>query len=114
MPRTYIPEREDICWLDLEPTKGREVGKYRPCFILSSKKYNKSTGLVICSPISSSIRGGITEVAIENLDKPSVVAASIIQTLAWKNRKAKFITKAESKVLPAVQARLLPLIGASV
>ena len=25
----YIPDRNDIVWLDFEPTKGKEIGKYR-------------------------------------------------------------------------------------
>jgi len=63
--------------------------------------------------ISTSIRGGLTEVPIENLENPSVVASSLVQTLSWKERKAKFLTKAEDVVLRAVLQRLLPLIGAS-
>ena len=58
----YIPDRGDIVWLDFEPTKGKEIGKYHPTLILSSKQYAKKTGMVICSPISTSVRGGLTEV----------------------------------------------------
>jgi len=112
MNTSYIPERNHIVWLDFEPTKGHEIGKYRPAFILSSKTYNKKTGLIICCPISTSIRGGATEVLIENMDKPSVVAASLIQTLAWKERKIKFITHAKESVMKDVLFRILPLIGA--
>jgi mRNA interferase MazF len=107
----YIPERNDIIWLDFEPTKGREIGKYRPALVLSSKAYNQQTGLLICCPISTSIRGGITEVPINNLDKPSVVAASLIQTLSWRDRAAKKITTAESQVMNDVLYRIIPLIG---
>lgn len=112
MSHSYIPERGDICWLDFEPVKGKEVGKYRPALILSSQLYNQKTGLLICSPVSTSIRGGITEVVIENLDEKSVVAASIVQTLSWKARKAKFIIKAEAEVFEQTILRILPLIGA--
>ncbi len=111
MTATYVPDRNDIVWLDFEPTKGKEIGKYRPALILSSKAYNKQTGLVICCPISTSIRGGETEVAVSNLDKPSVVASSLIQTLSWKNRKAKFIAVAEFGVMDQVLVRIIPLIG---
>ena len=109
----YIPNRGDIIWLDFDPTKGKEIGKYRPAFVLSSQAYNQQTGLLICCPVSSSIRGGLTEVAVNNLDKPSVVASSLVQTLSWKERKAQFIVKAEDGVLNSVLQRLLPLIGAS-
>lgn len=99
--------------VDFEPVKGKEIGKYRPAFVLSSKEYNKKTGLVICCPISTSIRGALTEVEISNLDQKSVVAASLVQTLSWKDRKAKFIVKAEDDVIKEVLMRLIPLIGAS-
>lgn len=108
----YVPERNDIIWLDFEPTKGKEIGKYRPALVLSSRQFNQQTGLMICCPISTSIRGAVTEVPVDNLDKPSVVAASLIQTLSWKDRKAKFIMQAKSEVMEQVLIRIIPLIGA--
>ncbi len=92
MMQQYIPQRSDIIWLDFEPVKGKEIGKYRPAFVLSSKEYNKKTGLLICCPISTRIRGVLTEVEVNNLEKKSVVAASLVQTLSWKESKAKFVT----------------------
>lgn len=108
----YIPDRFDVIFLDFEPKKGKEIGKYRPALVLSSKEYNKKTGLLICNPISTSIRGHLTEVPIDGLEKPSVVASSIIQTLSWQDRKAKFIKKVDHEIFQAVLQRLLPLIGA--
>lgn len=108
----YIPDRNDIIWLDFDPTKGKEIGKYRPALVLSSRQYNKQTGLTICCPISTSVRGGATEVVVGNLDKPSVVASSLIQTLSWRERKAQFITQAEDGVMDQVLVRIIPLIGA--
>ncbi|MDC9593730.1 type II toxin-antitoxin system PemK/MazF family toxin [Xenorhabdus sp. IM139775] len=110
---SYVPSRNDIIMLDFEPTKGKEIGKYRPALVLSSHEYNKKTGLVICCPISTSIRGGSTEVPVDNLDKPSVVASSLIQTLSWKERKSKFVIQAEHDVMDEVLARIIPLIGAN-
>lgn len=107
----YTPDRLDVIFLDFETIKGKEVGKYRPAFVLSSKEYNKKTGLLICCPISTIIRGHIPEVPIEGLKKPSVIASGIIQTLSWQNRKAKFIKKASHDILEAILQRLLPLMG---
>ncbi|MDO9046816.1 MAG: type II toxin-antitoxin system PemK/MazF family toxin [Methylobacter sp.] len=107
----YIPDRRDIVWLDFEPQKGKEAGKYRPALILSSKAYAKQTGLVICCPISSSIRGTLSEVPVSGLDKTSVVASSIVQTLSWRERKVKFILTADKGCFTAVLQRLLPLLG---
>jgi mRNA interferase MazF len=112
MNKSYIPGRLDIVFLDFEPKKGKEIGKYRPALVLSSKEYNKKTELLICCPISTSIRGHLTEVPIEGLGQPSVIASDIIQTLSWQERKVKSIKKVTYKIYEAVLYRLLPLIGA--
>ena len=112
MPVSYVPDRRDIIWLDFEPKRGREIGKYRPALVLSSAGYNSKTGLLICCPISSSIRGSMTEVPLAGMDKPSIVAASLVQTLSWKERKARKIRKANKREFRATLHRLLPLIGA--
>lgn len=108
----YVPERRDVVWLDFEPTKGKEIGKYRPALVLSSRDHNRRTGLLICCPISTSIRGGPTEVPIGNLDKPSVVAANLVQTLAWRERKAKKIIASTPHEFRETLFKLLPLLGA--
>ena len=108
----YVPERRDVIWLDFEPIQGREIGKYRPALVLSSQDYNRRTGLLICCPISTSIRGAATEVPIANLDKPSVVAANLVQTLAWRERKAEKIVTATPEEFRETFSKLLPLLGA--
>ncbi|MTB67194.1 MazF family transcriptional regulator [Providencia sp. wls1943] len=112
MKTIYVPSRNDIVWLDFEPTKGKEIGKYRPALVLSSVEYSQKTGLVICCPVSTSIRGAITEVPVRNLDTPCVVASNLIQTLSLKDRNVKFAAVAEDGVFEDVLARLIPLIGA--
>ena len=108
----YVPERRDVVWLDFEPTQGKEIGKYRPALVLSSQDYNRRTGLLICCPISTSVRGGATEVPIGHLDEPSVVATNLVQTLAWRERKAKKIVTATPEEFRETLEKLLPLLGA--
>ena len=109
----FIPERKDVVWLDFEPTRGKEIGKYRPALVVSSREYNRKTGLLICCPVSTSIRGGATEVPLSRMKQPSVVAANLVQTLAWKERKVKKIVTARQKEFEETLVKLLPLIGAS-
>lgn len=46
--------RGEIWIIDLDPTIGREQAKKRPCLILSSNSFNKtSVGLVIVIPITT-------------------------------------------------------------
>ncbi|MGI0036145.1 MAG: type II toxin-antitoxin system PemK/MazF family toxin [Nitrososphaera sp.] len=112
MARPYVPQRTDIVWLDFEPKKGKEIGKYRPALVLSSRAYNKQTGLMICCPMSTSIRNSATEVLINNLEQPCVVAANIIHTVDWRERKVKLAAQAESGVMTEVLLRVIALIGA--
>ncbi len=111
MPR-YVPARGEIVWLDFEPTRGKEIGKYRPALVLSSTHYNDMTGLLICCPISTSVRGGPTEVAVTNLAEPCVVACNLVHTLDWRQRKIKQAASADMVLVNEVLARLLPLLGA--
>lgn len=111
--RPFTPGRKDVVWLDFEPTKGKEIGKYRPALVLSSREYNRKTGLLICCPVSTGIRGGATEVPLSRMEKPSVIAASLVQTLAWKERKVKKIITAKQSEFEETLTKLLPLIGAS-
>jgi mRNA interferase MazF len=111
--RPFIPQRKDVVWLDFEPAKGKKIGKYRPVLVLSSREYNRKTGLLICCPVSTSIRGGTTEVPLSRMDNPSVVAASLVQTLSWKERKIKKITTAKQSEFEETLIKLLPLLGAN-
>jgi len=113
MPPRYVPDRNDIIWMDFEPSRGKEIGKYRPALVLSSRAYNKQTGLLICCPVSTSIRGAMTEVPIGNLEQPCVAVANLIHTLDWRERKVIKAAVAEHGVMDKVLARLMPLIGAT-
>ena len=43
MARTeYVPDRRDVVLLDFEPTKGKEIGKYRPALVLSQSRLQPS------------------------------------------------------------------------
>lgn len=108
----YVPDRNDIVWLDFDPPRGKEIGKYRPAFVLSSRAYNQRTGLLICCPVSTSIRGAPTEVPVRNLKQPCVVVSNLIHTLDWRVRSVKKATRGETSVLEEVLVRLIPLIGA--
>lgn len=112
-PERYIPARRDVVWLDFEPAQGTEIGKYRPALVLSNREYNRKTGLVICCPVSTSIRGNATELPLSNLEQPSVVTAGLVQTLSWKERRVKKIMVASQDEFRETLLRLLPLIGAT-
>jgi mRNA interferase MazF len=50
----YISQYE-LCVVDLNPTKGSEMQKIRPCVVLSPTEANKYLNMVIVAPITSKI-----------------------------------------------------------
>jgi mRNA interferase MazF len=47
-------EQYEIYWVDLNPTRGSEMNKIRPCVIVSPDDMNKYLNTIIVSPITSS------------------------------------------------------------
>ena len=47
-------KRGDIYWVNLEPTKGSEIKKMRPCVIVSATPINLVRRTVVVVPLSSS------------------------------------------------------------
>ena len=43
----------DVYWVDLDPTKGHEIKKTRPCVVISPNEMNKYIGSVIIAPMTS-------------------------------------------------------------
>lgn len=85
----YVPERGDIVWLDFDPQAGHEQAGKRPALVLSPKAYNEQVGLMLCSPITTRIKGYPFEVLIKAVDRPGVVLSDQIKSLDWRARHAK-------------------------
>jgi len=50
------PERFDIFLTTLDPTKGAEINKIRPCVVISSNEINFNLSTIIIAPMTTSIR----------------------------------------------------------
>jgi mRNA interferase MazF len=51
--KSWVPDRQDIIWIDHNPQAGREMRDFHPLLVLSPKAFNASTGLVIGLPMST-------------------------------------------------------------
>ncbi|HEL1594533.1 TPA: type II toxin-antitoxin system PemK/MazF family toxin [Streptococcus suis] len=52
MKDNYIPQKQDIIWIDFDPSLGKEIQKRRPALVVSSHKYSQMTGFVAVCPIT--------------------------------------------------------------
>ena len=48
--------RGDVYWVNLDPTKGSEINKKRPCVIVSATPINRARNTVVVVPLSTSAR----------------------------------------------------------
>jgi mRNA interferase MazF len=107
----YIPQRGDFAWLDFAPQTGREQAGRRPAIIISDEIYNKTTGLLICCPITSKIKNYPFEVALPlGLKVRGAVLSDHIKNFDWRERNIEFIAKAPALILDEVIEKSLSLI----
>lgn len=48
--------RYEVYWVDLDPTKGAEIKKQRPCVIVSPDELNKHLKTVVVAPLTTQVR----------------------------------------------------------
>ena len=103
--------RFDVHLISLDPTKGSEIRKTRPCVIISPYEMNKHIRTVIIAPMSSTIKNYPTRVTTTFQGKKGQIVLDQIRTVD-KSRLIKnlgIISKAaEEKVLGVMQEMFAP------
>ena len=89
MVRRYVPNRGDVVWLNFTPQAGHEQAGHRPALVLSPASYNGKTGLMLCCPITSQVKGYPFEVALDAGGIRGVILSDQARSLDWKARQAK-------------------------
>ena len=107
----FVPDEGDVVWLDFNPQSGHEQAGRRPALVLSGAVYNRTTGLMLCCPMTTHIKGYPFEVVVPSTNKTSVVLSDHMKNLDWKARNAVFKEKIPAKVLAEVRAKIIALIG---
>ena len=109
--RPYVPDRGDIVWLQFNPQAGHEQAGHRPALVLSPASYNRRSGLMLCCPMTSQMKGYPFEVLItSDTDRDSVVLADQVKSLDWKVRKAVKKGTASIEVLAETLSKLQTLL----
>src|SRR3989344_6221262 len=91
--KIYIPDRGDIIWLDLSPTKGHEQRGIRPVVVISPKSYNNLISLLLMCPITSNAKGYPFEEVVVFEKISGVVLVDQIRCVDWKERQIRFVGK---------------------
>ncbi|WP_297994767.1 endoribonuclease MazF [uncultured Campylobacter sp.] len=108
----YIPDTGDVAWIDFNPQAGHEQAKRRPAVVLTPKAYNEKTGLLICVPLSTKIKGYPFEISIKG-EKESIALSDQVKSLDWNARRAEYKAKVSQNELEEIKIKLALLIGIS-
>ena len=109
--RPTAADAGEIVWLAFSPRVGHEQAGHRPAVVLSPASYNAKTGMMVCCPMSTQLKGYPFEVVVAR-DPPSVILADQIKSLDWRARGAVRKGRVSDAVLGEVRAKVRALIGA--
>lgn len=110
MARPYVPESGDVIWLEFSPQAGHEQAGHRPALVLSPSRYNGKTGMMICCPMTTQIKGYPFEVVVSG-NPPSAILSDQVKSLDWRARRAKRKSSVSAEILDEVRGKLGALIG---
>ncbi|MDD5321469.1 MAG: endoribonuclease MazF [Methylococcales bacterium] len=110
MSAPYIPDAGDIVWLNFAPQTGHEQAGRRPAVVLSPKTYNSKTGLLICVPVTSQIKGYPFEVLLSGAEASGAALADQVKNLDWRSRQAKYKGKISIAEIQEIKVKLAALL----
>ncbi|WP_307975928.1 type II toxin-antitoxin system PemK/MazF family toxin [uncultured Streptococcus sp.] len=96
MNTNYIPQKQDIVWIDFDPSSGKEIQKRRPAVVISNNNYNKQTGFIAVCPITHGqkrLQDQGLLVAVESEKVDGFVNPFQLHTFDYQTRKASKITE---------------------
>jgi mRNA interferase MazF len=107
----YVPEAGDIVWLEFDPQAGHEQKGHRPALVISPAAYNSKSGLMVCCPLSTQIKGYPFEVLTVLDGKEGVVLSDQVKSLDWKVRNAKKKGSVSDAVMAETLAKIKALLA---
>ena len=108
--RRYVPDSGDVVWLEFDPQAGHEQAGHRPALVMSPASYNGKSGLMVCCPMSTKVKGHPFEVVVEIDGMASAVLSDQVKSLDWQVRRAKKKATVSNMVMAHVRAKIKALL----
>ncbi|MFN9465854.1 MAG: type II toxin-antitoxin system PemK/MazF family toxin [Pseudanabaena sp.] len=94
--KLWIPDRQDIIWIDCNPQVGQEMKDVHPFLVISPQTFNEKTAIVIGLPMTTAAYNADNPFAIavgkasgRKADKTSYVLCHQPKSFDWRLRGAK-------------------------
>ena len=107
----YVPEAGDIVMMDFDPQVGREQAKRRPSLVLTDRKYNRASGLVIVCPLTSKRKPYPFALPVTVDEVEGAVLVDQLKSMDWAGRSAAFHSRAAPALVSKVRQYLAVLLG---
>ena len=109
--REYVPGRGDVVWMTFSPQAGHEQSGRRPAVVISSSIYNGRTGMALCCPVTSQVKGYPFEVLVPpELKIKGAILADHIRNIDWRARRTKYIGQLPESAMDEVSGKKVALI----
>jgi mRNA interferase MazF len=99
----------EIYLIGLDPTKGHELQKTRPCLVISPNEMNKTIGTIIIAPMTTKSHNYPTRVGLEFQGKKGWIVLDQIRTVD-KSRMIKKLGVIKSKEIQKVKEILREML----
>ena len=113
MSRAYVPDASEVVLLEFDPQAGHEQAGNRPALVISPASYNGKTGLMVCCPMTTKIKGHPFEVVTQVDGVDCAVLSDQVKSLDWKVRRAKKKAIVSAEVMLHVRAKMKALLRIS-
>lgn len=104
------PDAGEIIWVDFDPQAGREQAGHRPAVVLTAAAYNLRSGLLICVPLTTRVKGYPFEVPVAGA-RNGVALIDHVRSIDWRARGARAKGRVSEDELEEIRAKLQALVG---
>jgi mRNA interferase MazF len=104
------PQRDEVWLVSLDPTRGTEIQKTRPCLVVSPNEMNHHLRTVIVAPMTTVARPYPTRVAVRFQGKRGQVALDQLRAVDGQ-RLARKLGEITAKTGQDVSATLLEMFA---
>lgn len=105
------PSRFDVFLTDLDPTRGSEINKQRPCVVVTPDDINRAESIVVIAPMTTSVRDRPWRVACRFGGKNGQILLNQIRTVdrrRFTRRLGRLDRKTAATVLDVLAEMFAP------
>jgi len=104
------PKQDEVWLIALDPTRGSEIQKTRPCVVVSPDEMNRYLRTIIIAPMTSTVRRYPTRVPIVHATKSGEIALDQLRAVD-RSRLLKKLGSTTQKTAEAISDVLVEMFA---